>query len=144
MSGKRSIMQPSSCRIKLSLLILMRWLLDQGLPRSAASELNRSGHDAVHVSDIQMAQSADSQILACGLVEKRIVVTLDADFHALLAISGADKPSVIRIREEGLKAPALAALLIRIAAQFASELESGCMMSFSNEKIRTRALPLQS
>lgn len=120
----------------------MRWLLDQGLPRGAASELNRSGHDAVHVGDINMAHASDSEILAYGLRENRIVATLDADFHALLAISGAEKPSVIRIREEGLKGPELAALLKRIAARFTAELLSGSMMTFANGKVRTRSLPL--
>jgi len=120
----------------------MRWLLDQGLPRGAVSELNRSGHDAVHVGDIDMADASDSEILAYGLRENRVVATLDADFHALLAVSGGEKPSVLRIREEGLKGPELAALLERIAARFTSELLGGSMMTFANGKVRTRSLPL--
>ena len=71
-----------------------------------------------------------------------IVVTLDADFHGLLAISGANSPSVVRIREEGLKSDAISALLVRIASQFAFELESGYMMTYSNGKVPARSLPL--
>jgi predicted nuclease of predicted toxin-antitoxin system len=45
----------------------------------------------------------DADILAYGRQELRVVVTLDADFHTLLALSGARSPSVVRIRIEGLR-----------------------------------------
>jgi predicted nuclease of predicted toxin-antitoxin system len=120
----------------------MRWLLDQGMPRSAADILNRTHQDAIHVGDLGMAEAPDSSILHHALSENRIIVTLDADFHSLLALSGSSKPSVIRIREEGLKGDALAALILQIAKQFESELETGCVMTFQGGKVRHRALPL--
>jgi len=120
----------------------MRWLLDQGLPRSAAAILNEAQEDAVHVGDIGMAEAPDSVIIHHALDSNRIIVTLDADFHTLLALSGSAKPSVIRIREEGLKGPQLAALILRIAGQFGAELRRGSVMTFHSGKIRHRALPL--
>jgi predicted nuclease of predicted toxin-antitoxin system len=62
----------------------MNLLLDQGLPRSAAPLLRRQGVDAIHVGDIGMATAADAAILALGRQERRVVVMLDADFHALM------------------------------------------------------------
>jgi hypothetical protein len=47
--------------------------------------------------------SDDSILLQLGRDSQRNVVTLDADFHTLLALSGATSPSVIRIRIEGLR-----------------------------------------
>ena len=120
----------------------MRWLLDQGMPRSAVAILSRAQHDAIHVGDIGMSAAPDSSILRHALSENRIIVTLDADFHSSLALSGLSKPSVIRVREEGLKGAALAALILQIAKQFKSELETGCVMTFQAGKIRHRALPL--
>lgn len=52
----------------------MRWLLDQGLRRSAAVLLNEAAQDAVHVGDIGMAGAADSLILHRAASEKRVIV----------------------------------------------------------------------
>jgi predicted nuclease of predicted toxin-antitoxin system len=90
----------------------MRLLLDQGLPHSAVLHLKNADIEVAHVGDRGLATASDSKILDFGRQEGRIVVTLDADFHALLALSGATGPSVIRIRIEGLRAESLATLLV--------------------------------
>ena len=48
-----------------------------------------------------MGKSDDDVILAWSLGKNAIVVTLDADFHSILAVSGASGPSVIRLRIQG-------------------------------------------
>lgn len=73
----------------------MKLLLDQGLPRSAASLLREAEIDTVHTGEIGYATAEDAVIIELTRQEKRVVVTLDADFHALLALSGASSPSVI-------------------------------------------------
>jgi predicted nuclease of predicted toxin-antitoxin system len=89
----------------------MKLLLDQGLPRSAAVLLREVGLDAIHVSEIGYSTAADASILQKALEENRIVVTLDADFHALLVLSSAKAPSVIRMRIEGLRGEETANLI---------------------------------
>src|SRR5437763_9451937 len=95
----------------------MKLLLDQGLPRSAVALLSKAGVDTVHLGDIGQSSAEDAAILQLGRDQGRIVVTLDADFHALLAMSGADSPSVIRLRIEGLRAARLAELLQTVLTQ---------------------------
>jgi predicted nuclease of predicted toxin-antitoxin system len=73
---------------------MIKMLLDQGLPRTAASLLRERGWDVQHVSERGMSRAEDSAIIALARLEQRMVVTLDADFHALLAVSGATGPSV--------------------------------------------------
>ncbi|MCB0229913.1 MAG: DUF5615 family PIN-like protein, partial [Anaerolineae bacterium] len=89
----------------------MRLLLDQGLPRSAAPMLSEGGIDTLHVGEIGYSTAEDAEIIKYAQAEDRVVVTLDADFHSLLAHSGATSPSVIRIRIEGLRAQPVANLL---------------------------------
>jgi hypothetical protein len=52
----------------------MRWLLDQGLARSAAEMLRQAGHDALHVGEIGRADAADAAILKLAADEQRVVV----------------------------------------------------------------------
>jgi predicted nuclease of predicted toxin-antitoxin system len=121
----------------------MRWLLDQGLARSAAEMLRQAGHDALHVGEIGRADAADAAILKLAADEQRVVVTLDADFHALLAMTAATQPSVIRIREEGLKGREAAQLILAIHAQFADSLLKGCVVTVARGSARLRFLPMK-
>lgn len=120
----------------------MKLLLDQGLPRSAAELLRNSSVDAVHVGDIGFATAEDVEILSKARQQNYVIVTLDADFHALLALSGVAKPSVIRIRIEGLRGEALAQLLQKILADWGEALEQGAVLTVQPKRIRMRRLPL--
>jgi predicted nuclease of predicted toxin-antitoxin system len=109
-------------------------LLDQGLPRDAAAQLRSVGLQCTHVGEIGMSASADVDILEYARSGGLIVVTLDADFHAILAVSGASAPSVIRIRIEGLKGPAIAGIIRKVLAEYASELVVGAMITVKEQK----------
>ncbi len=121
---------------------MTRLLLDQGLPRSAATLLRQSGWDVVHVSEIGMSRASDADILQRARAESRACVTLDADFHSLLATSGERSPSAIRIRKEGLDAAALAALLQGIWPRIEDVLDSGALVTVTEQSIRVRRLPI--
>ncbi len=120
----------------------MKLLLDQGLPRSAAALLRDAGIDTVHTGEIGYATAEDSAIMERARRDGRVVVTLDADFHALLAISGASSPSVIRIRIERLRAEDVARLLLTILRKWSGELEAGSALTVQSGRIRFRHLPL--
>lgn len=69
-------------------------------------------------------------------------VTLDADFHQLLAMTGAIAPSVVRVRIEGLKGKEVAAILIRVISIAGTELAAGAVVSVTEARIRVRLLPI--
>ena len=121
---------------------MIKMLLDQGLPRTAASLLRERGWDVQHVSERGMSRAEDSAIIALARLEQRMVVTLDADFHALLAVSGATGPSVLRIRMEGLKADQVVALVERVLALASEELNQGAMITLADGKVRIKLLPV--
>lgn len=120
----------------------MKLLLDQGLPRSTVHHLVGMGIVAEHVGDLGMARASDTHILDLARERQAVVVTLDADFHALLATSRATSPSVVRIRIEGLKGEETAALLGQVLAVAGTELEAGAVVSVTARRIRVRRLPI--
>lgn len=122
----------------------MKLLLDQGIPRSAAGILTRSGLDAVHVGDLGLSAADDEIILERARSDARVVATLDADFHAIMALSGENSPSVIRVRIEGLKGPELAALLLGVTDDCRADLEAGSLVTVLPTRVRVRKLPLHT
>jgi predicted nuclease of predicted toxin-antitoxin system len=116
----------------------MKILLDEGLPARAAVLLRERGIDAVHLTEIATAGTPDESILADAKRTGHVVVTLDADFHALLAIRGWDAPSVIRLRREGLSARDVADLVIRLIADHAIDLTRGAALSVRRHLVGVR------
>lgn len=121
---------------------MIRLLLDQGLPRSTATLLRAVGWDVQHVADVGMSHASDCEILEHARRERRICVTLDADFHAQLAVSGAPGPSAVRIRIEGLKGRALADLLQRVWPMICDDLDKGSMATITERNVRMHHLPI--
>lgn len=120
----------------------MKLLLDQNLSAGAAVILRSRGMDVFHARETGLATAADGDILAWALEKGRVIVTLDADFHALLALSAASAPSVIRIRIEGLHDQELANLIARVIHRVEADLLRGSVVTVTVTSIRVRALPL--
>jgi len=118
----------------------MKLLLDQGLPRTTARLLGDRGIDAEHVGEIGMAKASDEQIIAEAARREAVIVTLDADFHALLAAGRLGRPSVIRFRIEGLTDAPVVEFLRRVIAHCGRDLETGVVVE--PHRVRVRMLPL--
>ena len=96
----------------------------------------------MHAGEIGLSTATDSEIIEFARSRDMIVVTLDADFHALLALSGAEQPSIVRVRIEGLRAESLAILLTNVLTTCAEDLQRGAMVAVTEHGVRVRGLPL--
>jgi len=120
----------------------MKLLLDQNLSAAAAEILRAGGTDVFHTREVGLATADDRDILIWCREKQRVLITLDGDFHALLALSGATLPSVIRIRLEGLRDQALAELIEQIVTVTADDLVRGSAVTVTETSIRVHRLPL--
>ncbi len=91
-----------------------------------------------------MSAATDGEILEWALGRNATVVTLDADFHAILAVSGAAAPSVIRLHMQGLNATAVVGVVRNVLAAFQADLEHGALVTVKARKMTCHRLPIGS
>jgi predicted nuclease of predicted toxin-antitoxin system len=72
----------------------------------------------------------------------RLQVTLDADFHPILAVSGASEPSVIRLRLQGLGATEVVEVLQNVLAGYEAALKRGSLVTVKAHKTTCHRLPV--
>ncbi len=90
-----------------------------------------------------MASASDESIISYARQHAYSIVTLDADFHSLLALADAKGPSGIRIRVQRLKARELASLVSTVLERIGHEIEGGCFVTVTPTTIRIRRLPIR-
>jgi len=121
----------------------LRFLLDESVSPLVAEPLAAAGHDVVHARDVALRGALDPTVLAAALDDGRVLVTLDTDFGALIAQSGAQLPSVVLSRGEVTRRPsAQAALLLANLEQFAVDLDQGAVVVIGDDRVRIRRLPI--
>jgi predicted nuclease of predicted toxin-antitoxin system len=121
----------------------VRFLIDNALSPQVAIDLNRVGHDAVHVRELGMHAASDEEIFDHAHAEGRVVVSADTDFGTLLATRKQTSPSVILFRHGSQHQPADQAQLLRAnLPQLATALENGSIVVIQPDRIRIRTLPL--
>ncbi len=121
----------------------MKFLIDNALSPAVSEQLNRAGHNAVHVRELGMQAASDDDIFDCAARERRIAVSAETDFGTLLAIRQEASPSVILFRHGSQRRPAdQAALLTANLPQLEQALDDGSIVVIEPGRIRIRALPL--
>ena len=87
-------------------------------------------------------QGPTTRIVRWTLEQGAVVVTLDADFHAILAVTRPNAPSVVRIRMQGLDGLAVMQLVQRVIGEFADELAHGSLITVKAIKTTCHKLPI--
>ena len=118
-------------------------LLDEGLPLRTAQWLRDNGIDAVHAREVGLAAAPDVQVLAAARIDRRVCFTLDHDFHAILAGSGATEPSVVLIRMQQKGYVEIGKVIAHVLRDLERQLETGVAVTATRRGVRLRSLPLK-
>jgi predicted nuclease of predicted toxin-antitoxin system len=121
----------------------MKLLLDQGLPPLTAELLREQGIDAIHVSEIGYSRAEDPKIIELAQTGNRIIITLDADYHAAIALTSSPSPSVIWIRVVNLRALEYVEIIMPILNEYKEMLINGVLITMRSDRtVKTRLLPI--
>lgn len=118
----------------------MKFLADMGLARSTVSWAQ--GHDAIHLREQQLQGLLDEEIIAKARAEGRIILTHDLDFGRIIALSQADKPSVITFRLSDRRPVQVNEYLAQVLGRFSQKIVAGALVSVNERGIRVRSLPI--
>ncbi|MBS1526789.1 MAG: DUF5615 family PIN-like protein [Bacteroidetes bacterium] len=120
----------------------MKVLIDMNLSPQWTEEFKLHGIEAVHWSDVGIFDAADKEIIAWAKEHNYIIFTHDLDFGTALALTKAEKPSVIQVRTQDVTISHLSNIVLPTIKTHAALLEKGALLVIDEDKKRIRILPV--
>jgi predicted nuclease of predicted toxin-antitoxin system len=103
----------------------MKILIDMNLSPDWMQEFKPHNIEAVHWSEIGKPDAADTILMDWARKNDYIVFTHDLDFGTALALTKAEKPSVIQVRTQNVTVAHLSKMVISTIAKYADLLNTG-------------------
>lgn len=100
---------------------MLRFKVDENLPKEVAALLAAHGHDAFTVAEQRHAGAADSELSAICKAEARILVTLDLDFSNIRVYPPEEHPGIIVLRLDSHDKDTVLSAVTRVLPLFAVE-----------------------
>jgi predicted nuclease of predicted toxin-antitoxin system len=120
----------------------MKILIDMNLSPIWADYFTIYQIESIHWSNVGQPNAKDKEIFDYARENSFVVFTNDLDFSAILASSRATFPSVIQVRTQNLLPDYIGETIIELLSQFDEMIDNGCLLTFDENKTRTRILPL--
>ena len=81
-------------------------------------------------------------IIDWAINNDHVIFTHDLDFGTALALTKADKPSIIQVRTQNVTIARLSGMLVPTLKKYADVLDKGALLVVDEQKERIRILPL--
>jgi predicted nuclease of predicted toxin-antitoxin system len=120
----------------------VKLLLDVNVSRRVGALLVRGTFDVAMVSEIMDPRSSDEAIIAEALTLSAVIITRDQDFSAILAVTGAGKPSLINLRLSYVEPRRIATVIADVIKTFSDDLEAGAIVTVDDNRVRIHRLPV--
>jgi predicted nuclease of predicted toxin-antitoxin system len=120
----------------------MKILIDMNLSPDWVQEFKLHDIEAIHWSAVGKFDAPDSIIMDWARKNDYTVFTHDLDFGTALALTKAEKPSVIQVRTQNVTVVHLSKMLIPALNSYSGLLDKGAILVVDEDKQRIRILPL--
>ena len=120
----------------------MKLLIDMNLSPRLVELLAGAGMEATHWNAVGSNDASDHEIMAYAKEHGFIVLTHDLDYGAILAVTNAEKPSVVQIRAGDVTPETLIEAVITGLHQCKQALADGALLTIDPARLRIRLLPL--
>ena len=121
---------------------MARLLVDMNLSPGWIPLLLAAGHEAVHWSEVGDLRAPDTALMQWAMANGYAVFTHDLDFGTMLALNGADGPSVLQVRCLNVMPEAIGPLVLSVIRFYEAEIEQGALVVADERRERVRILPL--
>jgi len=121
---------------------MTRLLVDMNLSTEWIPLLRAAGHWAVHWSEVGDPRAPDTALMQWAIANCCAIFTHDLDFGTMLALSGADGPSVIQVRCLNVLPGAIGPLVLSMLKTYGVEIKQGALVLADERRERVRILPL--
>lgn len=117
-------------------------LLDVNLSPRVAACLRGAGFMVSRVGEALDCRASDEAVLAEAVRTGAILVSQDQDFSAILATTGASRPSLVNVRLSDVDAARLAERIGMTLLALADNLANGAIATIDDTGVRVHALPV--
>jgi len=119
----------------------IKLVIDMNLSPEWVEVLLSRGWQAAHWSNVGNSRAPDAQIMEWAARNECVVFTHDLDFGAALALTHASAPSVFQIRGKNVLPEDIADKVVATLHRYESELATGALVVFEENRARVRVLP---
>ena len=120
----------------------MRFLVDENLACSCANAMRELGYEAVHVSEVGLTSTDDTEIVTYAVENGYIIITFDLDFSRIVALSRQFFPSIITFRMGEITVPAFRELILLNIPDLEDSLKQGVLVTIDPRGVRIQPLPI--
>ena len=120
----------------------MQFLVDENLACSCASAMRALGYEAVHVSEVGLTSTDDTEIVSYAVEHDYIIITFDLDFSRIVALSRQSFPSIITFRMGEISISTFRELILLHVPAFELGLKQGVLVTIDPRGVRIQPLPI--
>lgn len=121
----------------------MQFLVDENMALSYAKTLRSLGYVAVHVAEVDLTSTEDTDIVAYAIVNGYSIITFDLDFTRIVALSQKSFPSIITFRLGEINVFEFEEYMNLYIPDLINKIIEGSLITIDSQGVRVKKLPVK-